>query len=99
MNEIILLQHTVAECKNHSKKDALQRIPKELNGKKKNALKTHISVNFPAKPPFLNRVVSGNKERLPWPNEEYVLKENFGSVEKGDDTEQGYQLEDNVKVM
>lgn len=72
---------------------------KRAQWQKKNALKTHISVNFPAKPPFLNRVVSGNKERLPWPNEEYVLKENFGSVEKGDDTEQGYQLEDNVKVM
>lgn len=60
---------------------------------------TYIAINFPSKPPFLDGVVCGDKQRLPRPYQEDVFKEHFGSVENCDNAKKCYQLEYNVKVV
>lgn len=60
---------------------------------------TYVTVNLPAKPPFLNGIVGGDKQHFPRTDQENVFKKYLRSVKKRDHTEEEDQFEDHVKVV
>ena len=50
-------------------------------------------------PPFMNIIISGDEQRLPWSRDKHLLKEDLGHVEGGDDGHKTSKLQYDIQIL
>ena len=50
-------------------------------------------------PPFMNIIISGDEQRLPWSRDKHLLKEDLGHVEGGDDGHKASKLQYDIQIL